>query len=462
MPYKGAVPLPVLMMRLEQGLEETAVAQYTISSWNTNYALPFYCVIPSGGAFGVDVAGILEENLHGILDHGGTADDIRQVLGLVPRDELDEDTLAEEDYTEIDLGYCIEGQLLTFDEMDPDATDPGSFLSEKQVSQLKGMLESVPAGSQIRAAELLVGSDFTDWQAFAICKAFREGLDAGTVGKIADTRFNHSQMRELARIAEELLPSVLDACLNPEFSAEKLHLIRCIVQNGGRDLPWRELSEAQLDVAAGALSLGLPVPLVELFAKPQIPAANMRSVFAALYDGVERATVLRMLDPAYTPDQLACVRLTGEYNLTPGQFKALFGPEVPAPAMRAIAYALGDLSLPPAGVLRLAQDPLRFSGEQLRVLYDSMANPQLSQEVVEVIADPALTPQQMQQLCVQCEGAGDAQSVQHLKDSFGVRSGTREAEKGSMREITGAAREASSEIAGGRSVDTDGERNPER
>ena len=456
MPYKGNVPLPVIIMRLEQGLEETAVAQYTVSSWNTNFALPFYCVIPSGGADGVDVAGVLEENLHGILDHGGTADDVRQVLGLVPRDELDEDTLAEEDYTEIDLGYCIEGQLLTFEEVDPDAADPVSFLSEKQVSQLRGMLESVPAGSQIRAAELLMGDAFTDWQAFAICKAFREGLDAGTVGKIADTRFNHSQMRELARIAEELLPSVFDECLSPEFSAEKLHLIRSIVQNGGRALPWRELSEAQLDVAAGALSLGLPVPLVELFAKPQIPAANMRSVFSALYDGAERATALRMLDPAYTPDQLACVRLTSEYNLTPGQFKTLFGPAVPAPAMRAITYALGKLSLPPADVLSLAQNPLRFSGEQLRVLFDAMANPQLSQEVVAAIADPALTPQQMQQMSVQCEDAGDARSVQHLKESFRVRSG------GGMREVATAAREASSEIECGRSSDAAGERNPER
>ena len=39
----------------------------------------------------------------------------------------EEDTLAEEDYTEIDLGYCIEGQLLAFEEVDPDAADPVSF-----------------------------------------------------------------------------------------------------------------------------------------------------------------------------------------------------------------------------------------------------------------------------------------------------------------------------------------------
>ena len=85
-----------------------------------------------------------------------------------------------------------------------------------------------------------------------------------------------------------------------------------------------------------------------------------------------------------------------------------------------------------------------------------MANPQLSQEVVAAIADPALTPQQMQQMSVQCEDAGDARSAQHLKESFGVRS------VGGMREIAAAAREASSEIADGRSPDAAGKRDPER
>ena len=69
----------------------------------------------------MDVQGAIEQTLHDLLDCGATAEDLRQIMGLEQEDDIDPDYRDTDDYISIDLGYCIEGDLLDFEKLDPES-----------------------------------------------------------------------------------------------------------------------------------------------------------------------------------------------------------------------------------------------------------------------------------------------------------------------------------------------------
>lgn len=71
---------------------------------------PNGCIMPKGGS---DISAGLEDTLHRILDNGGNAEDIREILGAVPFEELQTMGVNEESCISIDLGYYLPGTIFS-------------------------------------------------------------------------------------------------------------------------------------------------------------------------------------------------------------------------------------------------------------------------------------------------------------------------------------------------------------
>lgn len=153
--YDSRIPEKLQLLRVGLGgRDDLAVFAYYPSSQQTNFANPSFCLAPASDEPGtMDVHGAIEETLHDLLDHGATADDVRQVMGLVQEDELDETALEYNEYIPIDLGWCIDGQLLAFEKLDPEASDVRSFLSDEQIAHIEDWFDVLPDGECLAKAE---------------------------------------------------------------------------------------------------------------------------------------------------------------------------------------------------------------------------------------------------------------------------------------------------------------------
>lgn len=106
--YDDRIPERLQLLRVGLGgKDELGVFMFSI----TGDYYPSFCLAPAtDDPETMDVPGAIEQTLHDLLDYGGTDKDVRFILGLVPREELDEETLVDGGYTDIDLGWCIDGQ----------------------------------------------------------------------------------------------------------------------------------------------------------------------------------------------------------------------------------------------------------------------------------------------------------------------------------------------------------------
>ena len=467
MAYDTGIPETLQLLRTDLGLEETGIARYTISSWNTNYAVPFYCITDSGEDVDMmDVAGAVEETLHAILDNGGTPDDVRQVLGLVKESELDEDAVSEGAYTAIDLGYCIEGSILSMEAMEPDSIDISAILTSRQAGNVRAAFDGygLEPEDRLPAAKLLAAHDYTEWQAFAVCKAFREGIDRDCIAAIADPSRNHSQMRELARIAAiegKPYPLFKTCAAHPEYTAEKLRLVRHLMEDAkGHDIPvspeWLDLTGGQISELSFAIKMDVPPDALERYATGEYPAVNMSYITMALTDGMEQAQVERLMNPKLDGNQSLRIysALLGG-SLTDAQLDFLCRPELPAPVMEAAYQGLAFGNLDLATVERYAVPA--FSPEQMHAIFDAAASDEVTQAGLDVLADPQLTPQQMKTLQFDLEGGmqplnaarakGQMLSANHRPDKA--------APDGSLRSAAKESRDASSQL---QSAERSGER----
>lgn len=93
--------------RLVDFTQET-VAEYAITS---NTYRKYHCIVPLGSS---DISGALENTLHFLIEAGASDTDIWMIMGaeIVDLSGMSEEETDE--YTPIDLGYCIHGQLMTF------------------------------------------------------------------------------------------------------------------------------------------------------------------------------------------------------------------------------------------------------------------------------------------------------------------------------------------------------------
>lgn len=87
MAYDKNIPDVLQLLRLDLGNvdytvpSDTTIARYAIDG---DY-FPRYCIADvADDADTMDIRGAIEETMHAILDYGGTADDLRTAMGLVP------------------------------------------------------------------------------------------------------------------------------------------------------------------------------------------------------------------------------------------------------------------------------------------------------------------------------------------------------------------------------------------
>lgn len=145
--YDMRIPEKLQLLRIAiGGKDDLAVFAYYPSEQQTNFANPSFCLAPASDyPETMDVTGAIEQTLHDLLDYGATDKDVRQVLGLVPRDELDETLLEYDEYVEIDHGWCVEGQILGFEKLNPEAYDARAILTDEQIKHIEDWADVLSA-----------------------------------------------------------------------------------------------------------------------------------------------------------------------------------------------------------------------------------------------------------------------------------------------------------------------------
>ena len=93
--------------RLVDFTQET-LAEYTITS---DLYRKYHCIVLLGSS---DISGALEDTLHFLIEAGASNEDIRDVMGAEVMDLNGMNEEEREEYTSIDLGFSIRGQLMMF------------------------------------------------------------------------------------------------------------------------------------------------------------------------------------------------------------------------------------------------------------------------------------------------------------------------------------------------------------
>lgn len=235
---------------------EYALRVYTVDTLNTNFARPCF-------AFGErksdpemeDVSGAIENTLHELLDSGATPEDVYRIMGLVKESELSPETKEADSYLPIDLGYCIDGNIVSY--------------------------EAVPEG-------VATVPENIDYPRYA--EAMESHVPLPIATQIAKHDFSHRQadiLMEAAR-SPHVSPETLETIADKTLSSGKMRSLLDIASVGKNPLDFRNMDERTLKAAVSVLFHGgkdLPVTELDL--------AQLRSVDLALMDGASPAEAMR-------------------------------------------------------------------------------------------------------------------------------------------------------------------------
>lgn len=152
--YDNRIPEKLQLLRIGLGGKDNlGVFAYYPSTQQTNFAVPSFCLAPAEDEPDtMDVLGVIEETMHDLLDHGATAEDLWQIMGLEPEDDLDPDYRDSDDYISVDLGYCIEGDLLGFEKLAPESCDVRAVFTDGQIAAIEAAFDALPAEEALSAA----------------------------------------------------------------------------------------------------------------------------------------------------------------------------------------------------------------------------------------------------------------------------------------------------------------------
>lgn len=465
MAYDKNIPDVLQLLRLDLGNvdytvpSDTTIARYTIDG---DY-FPRYCIADvDDDADTMDIQGAIEETMHAILDYGGTPDDLRTAMGLVPEEEIDPDIIESGEYAPIDLGYCLDGQLTGFEVLDIDECDIKDALSGHQIENVMTALNNLPVNLRLPAAKALSQGDFTEWQAYQICKAFEVGIDGDVIGKyISNPDLNHGQMRELRRIAEETdfaspdanpyKKDVFKALASGEYTAEHLHQARGLMKTAAvHDIvfphDWLKLDSRQMEVVSHALKSDVPMDALEEYADGSYTAYHMNVITMALTEGMEKPGIERLLNPDLSMEQV-----WGFYSAISGgrftseQLDALCNPAKPAEVMNAMRTGM-TYGLDTKTVTRFSDGT--FKPGQMESIYLAAADKCVTEEMLDVIADPRYSANQIGALHISAAQGATLEEIKHEKEVMGMSMNLKDdaAKPGSVHETAKESREASAQL----------------
>ena len=145
--YDKRIPEKLQLLRIALGgKDDLGIFAYYPSTQQTNFAFPSFCLAPATDAPDtMDIQGAIEQTMHDLLDYGATADDLWQIMGLTQEAELDSDYRDTGEFISVDLGYCIEGDLLGFEKLDPDTTDVHDILTDEQIAHIEEWADALSA-----------------------------------------------------------------------------------------------------------------------------------------------------------------------------------------------------------------------------------------------------------------------------------------------------------------------------
>lgn len=435
MAYDKNIPDVLQLLRLDLGNvdytvpSDTTIARYTIDG---DY-FPRYCIADvADDADTMDIQGAIEETMHAILDYGGTPDDLRTAMGLVPEAEIDPDIIESGEYAPIDLGYCLDGQLTGFEVLDIVECDIKNALSGHQIENVMTALNNLPVNLRLPAAKALSQGDFTEWQAYQICKAFEAGIEEDTISRlIANPDLNHGQMRELRRIAEQMnltspdvspyTKDMFKTLASGEYDVEKLHHTHGLMKAAKAkeisfDRDWLKLNSDQMNALQYGLISDVPMDVLADYTDGSYSADQMNALNIALIEGMEKQDIERLMNPDLSIEQVwGFYQVISGGRFTNEQLDILCDPTRPVVVMEAMCTGL-TFGVDAQTVLRLADGS--FAPEQMESLYLAAGDKDITPEMLDVIADASLKPEQMDALKISFQQGGSISDVEAEKKSM--------------------------------------------
>lgn len=435
MAYDKNIPDVLQLLRLDLGNvdytvpSDTTIARYTIDG---DY-FPRYCIADvADDADTMDIQGAIEETMHAILDYGGTPDDLRTAMGLVPEAEIDPDIIESGEYAPIDLGYCLDGQLTGFEVLDIVECDIKNALSGHQIENVMTALNNLPVNLRLPAAKALSQGDFTEWQAYQICKAFEAGIEEDTISRlIANPDLNHGQMRELRRIAEQMnltspdvspyTKDMFKTLASGEYDVEKLHHTHGLMKAAKAkeisfDRDWLKLNSDQMNALQYGLISDVPMDVLADYTDGSYSADQMNALNIALIEGMEKQDIERLMNPDLSIEQVwGFYQVISGGRFTNEQLDILCDPTRPVAVMEAMCTGL-TFGVDAQTVLRLADGS--FAPEQMESLYLAAGDKDITPEMLDVIADASLKPEQIDALKISFQQGGSISDVEAEKKSM--------------------------------------------
>lgn len=435
MAYDKNIPDVLQLLRLDLGNvdytvpSDTTIARYTIDG---DY-FPRYCIADvADDADTMDIQGAIEETMHAILDYGGTPDDLRTAMGLVPEAEIDPDIIESGEYAPIDLGYCLDGQLTGFEVLDIVECDIKNALSGHQIENVMTALNNLPVNLRLPAAKALSQGDFTEWQAYQICKAFEAGIEEDTISRlIANPDLNHGQMRELRRIAEQMnltspdispyTKDMFKTLASGEYDVEKLHHTHGLMKAAKAkeisfDRDWLKLNSDQMNALQYGLISDVPMDVLADYTDGSYSADQMNALNIALIEGMEKQDIERLMNPDLSIEQVwGFYQVISGGRFTNEQLDILCDPTRPVAVMEAMCTGL-TFGVDAQTVLRLADGS--FAPKQMESLYLAAGDKDITPEMLDVIADASLKPEQMDALKISFQQGGSISDVEAEKKSM--------------------------------------------
>lgn len=235
---------------------EYALRVYTVDTLNTNFARPCFALGErTSDPEMEDVSGAIENTLHELLNSGATPEDVYRIMGLVKESELSPETKEADSYLPIDLGYCIDGNIVSY--------------------------EAVPEG-------VATVPENVDYPRYA--EAMESHVPLPIATQIAKHDFSHRQADILMEAARNprVSPETLETIADKTLSSGKMRGLLDIASVGKNPLDFRNMDEQTLKAAVSVLFHGgkdLPVTELDL--------AQLRSVDLALMDGASPAEAMR-------------------------------------------------------------------------------------------------------------------------------------------------------------------------
>lgn len=158
-------------------------------------------------------------------------------MGLVQESELSPETKEAGSYLSIDLGYCIDGNIVSYEAV------PEGVATVPENVDYPRYAEAMESHVPLPIATQIATHDFSHGQADILMEAARNPrVPPETLETIADKTLSSGKMRSLLDIAS-VGKNPLDFC---NMDEQTLRAAVSVLFHGGKDLPVTELDLAQL------------------------------------------------------------------------------------------------------------------------------------------------------------------------------------------------------------------------